>query len=97
MDGFIADCRKRVPLESVRTDLREYSSSLENELVELINKDYTDFVNLSSNLAGIDEVLNELREPLCKIKDEAQVYILVSPPPNKTHQHYRHSTREYKQ
>ena len=60
-------------MESVRTDLREYSTSLENELVELINKDYTDFVNLSSNLAGIDEVLNELKEPLGKIKGEAQV------------------------
>eukprot|EP00026_Physarum_polycephalum_P001486 Phypoly_transcript_01488.p1 GENE.Phypoly_transcript_01488~~Phypoly_transcript_01488.p1 ORF type:complete len:776 (+),score=90.88 Phypoly_transcript_01488:957-3284(+) len=74
VDAFIADCRKRVPLESVRTDLREYSSSLENELVELINKDYTDFVNLSSNLAGIDEVLNQLREPLINIKDEALEY-----------------------
>lgn len=73
VDAFISDCRKRVPLESVRTDLREYSTSLENELVELINKDYTDFVNLSSNLAGIDDVLNELRDPLVKIKGEAQV------------------------
>lgn len=73
MDSFIADCRKRVPLESVRNDLRDYFSSLETELVELINKDYTDFVNLSSNLAGIDEVLNELRGPLTEIKDEAKV------------------------
>lgn len=77
VDGFIADCRKRVPLESVRNDLRAYGTSLENELVELINKDYTDFVNLSSNLAGIDSVLSELRSPLKQISKDIEVCIVL--------------------
>ena len=64
VDTFIADCRRRVPLESVLVDLRHYASSLENDLVELINKDYADFVNLSANLSGIDKVIENLRAPL---------------------------------
>lgn len=73
VDAFIADCRKRVPLESVLHDLKEYANSLDNELIELINKDYTDFVNLSSNLVGIDKVLNDLRTPLLTIQKEVEV------------------------
>ena len=73
VDSFINDCKKRVPLDSVLADLREYSASLDTELVELINKDYTEFVNLSSNLVGIDKVINDLRAPLHIIKHEIQV------------------------
>jgi len=70
VDVFVQDCKRRVALESVLNDLKEYSHSLDNELLELINKDYADFVNLSSNLVGIDKVLNELRKPLHNMKDE---------------------------
>eukprot|EP01114_Cavostelium_apophysatum_P023937 TRINITY_DN9192_c0_g1_i1.p1 TRINITY_DN9192_c0_g1~~TRINITY_DN9192_c0_g1_i1.p1 ORF type:complete len:750 (+),score=180.22 TRINITY_DN9192_c0_g1_i1:104-2353(+) len=70
VDAFINDCKTRVPLESVLNDLKEYSVSLDNELLELINKDYADFVNLSSNLVGIDRTVNDLRKPLFAMKDD---------------------------
>ena len=54
VDNFVADCRHRVQLETLREDLHIYFKSLKNAMVELINKDYADFVNLSSNLVGID-------------------------------------------
>ncbi len=74
-ETFLSDCRKRgIALESVLTDLKEYSSSLDNELLELINKDYQDFISLSSNLVGIDKVLSELRTPLKLIHQEVQVH-----------------------
>lgn len=68
MDEFIADCRRRVPLESVLKDLEEYSASLQNELIVLINQDYTDFVSLSTNLVGLDGVIHNLRLPLASMK-----------------------------
>eukprot|EP01103_Thecamoeba_quadrilineata_P014438 TRINITY_DN4313_c0_g1_i1.p1 TRINITY_DN4313_c0_g1~~TRINITY_DN4313_c0_g1_i1.p1 ORF type:complete len:797 (+),score=180.98 TRINITY_DN4313_c0_g1_i1:25-2415(+) len=70
VDDFISDCRKRVPLENVVSDLKEYSLFLDNELVELINKDYTDFVNLSTKLVGIDQVIENLRTPLEKLRKD---------------------------
>ena len=53
MDQFVADCRRRVQLETLRQDLEIYFKLLKNAMIELINKDYADFVNLSSNLVSI--------------------------------------------
>lgn len=53
MDKFVADCRKRVQLEEMRQDLEHYYRLLKTAMVELINKDYADFVNLSTNLVSL--------------------------------------------
>lgn len=50
MDQFVAECRKQVQLEELREDLELYYKLLKMAMVELINKDYADFVNLSTNL-----------------------------------------------
>ncbi|XP_025050633.1 conserved oligomeric Golgi complex subunit 2 isoform X2 [Alligator sinensis] len=39
-------------------------------MVELINKDYADFVNLSTNLVGMDKALNQLSVPLGQLREE---------------------------
>jgi chromosome condensin MukBEF complex kleisin-like MukF subunit len=49
---------------------------LKAELVELINKDYQDFVNLSTNLKGVDKDINELKQPLYKIENQVKVSLL---------------------
>jgi hypothetical protein len=33
-----SDCRKRVPLEALRGDLRQFNSVVDNQLIDLINK-----------------------------------------------------------
>lgn len=53
MDHFVSDCRKRVQLEELRDDLELYYKLLKTAMVELINKDYADFVNLSTNLVSV--------------------------------------------
>ncbi|XP_071784531.1 conserved oligomeric Golgi complex subunit 2-like [Asterias amurensis] len=70
VDAFVADCRRRVQLETLREDLHIYFKSLKNAMVELINKDYADFVNLSSNLVGMDKVISNLSIPLGQFKEE---------------------------
>jgi len=52
VEHFIMEYRRKVPLESLRNDLRMYLKILQSALVELINKDYADFVNLSTNLVS---------------------------------------------
>lgn len=49
---------------------------LKTELVELINSDYADFINLSTNLNGVDRMMEDLRKPLDRMKDDAIVCIL---------------------
>ena len=52
VETFIVECRRRVQLESLRDDLALYLKILQSAMIELINKDYADFVNLSTNLVS---------------------------------------------
>ncbi|XP_054018219.1 conserved oligomeric Golgi complex subunit 2 isoform X2 [Dryobates pubescens] len=70
VDHFVSDCRKRVQLEELREDLELYYKLLKTAMVELINKDYADFVNLSTNLVGMDKALNQLSVPLGQLREE---------------------------
>ncbi|XP_064789477.1 conserved oligomeric Golgi complex subunit 2-like isoform X1 [Oncorhynchus masou masou] len=70
VDQFVADCRKHVQLEEMREDLEMYYKHLKTAMVELINKDYADFVNLSTNLVGMDKALNQLSVPLGQLREE---------------------------
>ncbi|XP_057610219.1 conserved oligomeric Golgi complex subunit 2 isoform X2 [Chionomys nivalis] len=70
VDHFVSDCRKRVQLEELRDDLELYYKLLKTAMVELINKDYADFVNLSTNLVGMDRSLNQLSVPLGQLREE---------------------------
>ncbi|XP_014034341.1 conserved oligomeric Golgi complex subunit 2 isoform X1 [Salmo salar] len=71
VDQFVADCRKHVQLEEMREDLEMYYKLLKTAMVELINKDYADFVNLSTNLVGMDKALNQLSVPLGQLQEES--------------------------
>ena len=50
IDKFLSDVRRHHSLDTLREDLSVYMKILQSALVELINRDYADFVNLSSNL-----------------------------------------------
>lgn len=75
-DEFISS-RRHLPLEKTKGELRAYLRQLKNELVELINKDYADFINLSTNLVGTDKVIDELSRPLADIRTSVEVRYTV--------------------
>ena len=52
VDQFVVQCRRRVALETLQEDLNIYLKTLQSAMIELINKDYADFVNLSTNLVS---------------------------------------------
>ena len=57
------ECRRQVSFELLRDDLAVYLKILQSAMIELINKDYADFVNLSGNLVCIlssEKILLEL-------------------------------------
>lgn len=39
-------------LEILRNDLKRYGEKLKSQLIDLLNRDYADFISLSSNLMG---------------------------------------------
>lgn len=50
VDQFVSKCKDRVPMSTLREDLETHYKNIQLALVELINRDYADFVSLSSNL-----------------------------------------------
>ena len=61
----------------MRDDLGIYLKVLRSAMIELINKDYADFVNLSSNLIGLDKAISNIQTPLGQLKEELVVIIFV--------------------
>ncbi|XP_043265322.1 conserved oligomeric Golgi complex subunit 2 [Colletes gigas] len=70
VDTFLQEHRKSSKLETMRDDLGIYLKLLRSAMIDLINRDYIDFVNLSSNLIGLDTAINDLQTPLGQLREE---------------------------
>ncbi|KAG7098601.1 hypothetical protein E1B28_000525 [Marasmius oreades] len=65
--------RSHTSLQDLKAELRDYLSSLKEELVQLINDDYESFISLSTDLKGEDVRLASLQAPLAGLKQEIQI------------------------
>ena len=74
IDGFLAKYAGNHGLEVLRDELGMYLQVLRVAMIELINDDYADFVNLSSNLVGIDERIEAIKTPLVEYKSQIQCF-----------------------
>ncbi|KAF3926662.1 hypothetical protein ABW21_db0201417 [Orbilia brochopaga] len=59
--GYLATLHRHQTLEDLRSELRTRSADLERELVELVNRDYADFVGLGGSLRGGEDRVNDLK------------------------------------
>lgn len=69
VDEFLHKNRNAA-LEALRDDLGIYLKVLRSSMIELINQDYADFVNLSSNLNGLNQSIDGIQIPLGQLKEE---------------------------
>ncbi|XP_058103293.1 conserved oligomeric Golgi complex subunit 2 [Magnolia sinica] len=69
-ESYISDLRSFVPFDTLRAHLWAHLSSLNHELVDLINRDYADFVSLSTKLIDIDGAVVRMRSPLSDLRDK---------------------------
>lgn len=70
VDEFLHNHRNAATLETIRDDLGIYLKVLRSAMIELINEDYADFVNLSSDLVGLDQSIGEIQLPLQTLREE---------------------------
>lgn len=56
--------RRRMPLSQLQKSLSSHKTAIRQELIELINEKYSDFVSLSSRMQGVEQALRPLRTPL---------------------------------
>jgi hypothetical protein len=69
----LAHYKREYSLERLKDDLNVFLKVLELSMSELINKDYPDFVNLSTNLVDLDKAIQDLKIPLETIKKDVDV------------------------
>ncbi|KAI8580015.1 hypothetical protein K450DRAFT_238952 [Umbelopsis ramanniana AG] len=62
--------RRHLGLAGLKTELNGHLRQLKSQLVELINRDYADFVNLSTNLKGLDKVMANLQLPIQDMRSD---------------------------
>ncbi|KAH8828049.1 oligomeric golgi complex component, COG2-domain-containing protein [Flagelloscypha sp. PMI_526] len=65
--------RAHTSLPDLRSELREYLSTLKDELVKLINDDYEAFISLSTDLRGEGTRLLQLKDPLAGLKGQIRL------------------------
>lgn len=65
--------RSHIPLEELRGDLRSHLGVLREELVQLINEDYEEFIALGVGLRGEVQRLTRLELPLRELMSEVEV------------------------
>ncbi|XP_028765079.1 conserved oligomeric Golgi complex subunit 2 [Neltuma alba] len=73
-ESYISELRTFVPFDTLRSELQNYLSSLNHELVDLINRDYADFVNLSTKLVDVDAAVVRMRAPLVELRDKIEQF-----------------------
>ncbi|CDS10439.1 hypothetical protein LRAMOSA03115 [Lichtheimia ramosa] len=69
-DRFLAS-RRHLGLERLKVEFNNHLKFLKTELIELINRDYQDFIDLSTNLKGVDKAISNIRGPLKRMEHEA--------------------------
>ncbi|CAF4174023.1 unnamed protein product, partial [Rotaria sp. Silwood2] len=70
VDAFVVKYKREVGLEKLRDDLDLFLRVLKSSMVELINRDFADFLNLSTNLVGFDKSITTLKNPLTAMKTD---------------------------
>ncbi|XP_015965966.1 conserved oligomeric Golgi complex subunit 2 [Arachis duranensis] len=73
-ESYISELRTFVPFDTLRSELNSYLSSLNHELIDLINRDYADFVNLSTKLVDVDAAVVRMRAPLVELREKIEQF-----------------------
>ncbi|KAF2311467.1 hypothetical protein GH714_024072 [Hevea brasiliensis] len=71
-ESYISELRTFVPFDTLRTELQAHLASLSHELIDLINRDYADFVNLSTKLVDVDAAVVRMRAPLLELREKIE-------------------------
>ena len=60
-DVYIDEMSPFVTPEDLATEVEKYADELQNKLVEMVNRDYKDFVALTTDLVDVDKYVKDLK------------------------------------
>ncbi|KAI8467408.1 MAG: hypothetical protein J3K34DRAFT_481362 [Monoraphidium minutum] len=67
-EAVVADLRRHVPLNIAKSELQAYLVRLKEQMIEVINQDFGDYVGLASRLSCVDGSVVRMKQPLLDIK-----------------------------
>ncbi len=80
VDAFVVKYKREVGLEKLRDDLDLFLRVLKSSMVELINRDFADFLNLSTNLVGRNfQPKKKIIETLIQVGFDKSITTLKNP------------------
>jgi len=68
--NFVTKYRKVCSLESLKEQLLQYSNEVKQQLYDIINRDYKDFITISTKLDGVDTRTVLLKKPLTDLRTD---------------------------
>lgn len=74
IDQFLYKNHRFTSLEILIQDLQKLSSQLNQNLLDLVNNDYNDFIRLGKSINGGDDLISTLSEDLKNFKIELNTY-----------------------
>lgn len=77
VDKFLLDYHQYQTLEDMQEQLQKWSKSLEQELVDLINEDYSQFVGLGTSLSEGHPKIEDVKVELMSFQQEVKVSGLI--------------------
>lgn len=73
VDKFLSEYHRYQTLEDMQQQLQKWSKSLEQELVDLINEDYNQFVGLGTSLSEGQPKVEDVKMELMSFQQEIKV------------------------
>lgn len=78
VDEFLLEYHHYQTLEDMQEQLKSWSKTLEHELVDLINEDYSQFVGLGTSLSEGHPKIEDVKMELMSFQQEVKVRFLRS-------------------
>lgn len=73
VDKFLSDYHQFQTLEDMQEQLQKWAKTLEQELVDLINEDYSQFVGLGTSLSEGHPKIEDIKMELMSFQQEVKV------------------------
>ena len=71
VESFITQCKSRgASLEQLRDDLDIYFRLLKNSLIDMINTDYSEYIQVSQSMVGLDSHITQTTQDIQLVQDK---------------------------
>ena len=71
VENFISQCKSRgASLEQLRDDLDIYFRLLKNSLIDMINTDYSDYIQVSQSMVGLDSHIVQIKGGVQQVQEK---------------------------